>query len=91
MLGGILIINVMLTHFLGQHDQVLDAIKWATDYFVKCHVSKYELYGQVGDFATDHKFWGRPEDLNMTRPAYKIDRDQPGKKINFDCDRAIVL
>lgn len=74
--------DVFLTHSSGQHEQVLDAIKWATDYFVKCHVSKYELYGQVGDFAIDHKFWGRPEDLNMTRPAYKIDKNQPGAQIN---------
>ena len=31
----------------GELENAKLAIKWATDYFVKCHVSKYELYGQV--------------------------------------------
>lgn len=57
---------------------MLDALKWATDYFIKCHVSDYEFYGQVGSFQMDHDFWGRPEELNMTRPAYKIDAQHPG-------------
>jgi len=25
----------------------LDMLKWATDYFLKAHTSKYEFYGQV--------------------------------------------
>ncbi|KAJ8946377.1 hypothetical protein NQ314_008907 [Rhamnusium bicolor] len=66
---------------VGQYSQVLDAIKWSTDYFIKCHASPKELYGQVGDFSTDHAFWGRPEEMNMTRPAYKIDVDHPGSDL----------
>ena len=31
----------------GQLNHVLEAIKWATDYFIKCHVSEFEVYGQV--------------------------------------------
>lgn len=62
----------------GQLEELRRAIKWATDYFIKCHVSKYVFYGQVGDFSVDHAFWGRPEELNTTRPAYKIDSDHPG-------------
>lgn len=69
----------MLSTVLGEYDAMLDAIKWATDFFIKCHVSKHELYGQIGDFETDHKFWGRPEDMNMSRPAYKINETHPGK------------
>lgn len=57
---------------------MVDAIKWSSDYFLKCHVAPYEFYGQVGDFFIDHKFWGRPEDMNMTRPAYKITKEHPG-------------
>ncbi|GJQ84739.1 hypothetical protein Trydic_g6731, partial [Trypoxylus dichotomus] len=63
----------------GQYENVLDAIKWATDYFIKCHVSKNEFYGQVGDFDIDLDYWGRPEDMNMSRPAYKIDEARPGE------------
>jgi hypothetical protein len=32
----------------GQTGYLLDAIKWGTDYFIKCHVSANEFYGQVG-------------------------------------------
>ena len=31
----------------GEYDNLLDAIKWGTDYFIKCHVSDNEFYGQV--------------------------------------------
>ena len=31
----------------GQYDQVLNSIKWATDYFIKAHTKKEEFYGQV--------------------------------------------
>ncbi|KAJ8917405.1 hypothetical protein NQ315_002429 [Exocentrus adspersus] len=65
----------------GQYAEVLNAIKWSTDYFIKCHVSQYELYGQVGNFSLDHTFWGRPEEMNMTRPAYKIDKEHPGSDL----------
>lgn len=66
----------------GQLDEIRKAIKWATDYFIKCHVSEFVFYGQVGDFSVDHTYWGRPEELNTTRPAYKIDPDHPGKCIS---------
>ncbi|XP_059490263.1 endoglucanase E-4-like [Neocloeon triangulifer] len=66
------------------------AIKWATDYFIKCHVSPYEFYGQVGDFNLDHTFWGRPEDLNMTRPSYKIDTQHPGSDLAGETAAALA-
>ena len=61
-----------------QLDEIHKAIRWATDYFIKCHVSENVLYGQVGDFTLDHMFWGRPEELSTVRPAYKIDPEHPG-------------
>lgn len=63
----------------GQLEELRKAVKWATDYFIKCHVNETTFYGQVGDFTLDHKFWGRPEDLNTSRPAFKIDTEHPGK------------
>jgi endoglucanase len=74
----------------GQRDHGLDAVKWATDYFIKCHISPFEFYGQVGDFAMDHTFWGRPEDLNMTRPAYKIDVNHPGSDLAGEASAALA-
>ena len=38
----------------GQWDQLLEMVKWGTDYFVKCHSAKNELYVQVGDGMIDH-------------------------------------
>jgi len=55
------------------------AVKWATDYFLKAHTAPNEFYGQVGRGDLDHSFWGRPEDMTMARPAYKIDTSRPGK------------
>jgi len=71
----------------GQLDEVRRAIKWASDYFIKCHVSENALYGQVGDFSIDHTFWGRPEDLNTSRPAYKIDPEHPGTRQNVSSNK----
>ena len=31
----------------GEFDYLLDAVKWGTDYFIKCHVADNEFYGQV--------------------------------------------
>ena len=30
-----------------EYDNLLKAIKWGTDFFIKCHVSDNEFYGQV--------------------------------------------
>jgi hypothetical protein len=55
------------------------AVKWATDYFLKAHVAPTEFYGQVGRVDLDHSSWGRPEDMTMERPAYKVNTSRPGK------------
>jgi hypothetical protein len=44
-------------------------------------VSENEFYGQVGEGGPDHAYWGRPEDMTMSRPAYKIDTSHPGKNL----------
>ncbi|KAJ8676432.1 hypothetical protein QAD02_012219 [Eretmocerus hayati] len=73
----------------GQLDILRSTVKWATDYFIKCHTNEYELYGQVGDFGIDHTFWGRPEDLNTSRPAYKIDAKHPGSDLAGETSAAL--
>lgn len=66
----------------GQWDELLDAVKWGTDYFLKAHVSEggktKELYVQVGDGHADHAYWGPPENMTMARPSFKIDPANPG-------------
>lgn len=71
--------HVFCTPRTDEWENALSSIRWAAEYFIKCHVSDYEFYGQVGDFNLDQSFWGRPEDMNMSRPAYKIDKERPGK------------
>nr|AXQ39830.1 beta-1,4-endoglucanase [Diploptera punctata] len=66
------------------------AIKWATDYFLKCHVSENEFYGQVGEGNLDHNWWGRPEDMTMERPAYKIDAQNPGSDLAGETAAALA-
>ncbi|XP_030747548.1 uncharacterized protein LOC115876022 [Sitophilus oryzae] len=74
---------------IGEYESVLDIIKHGTDYFMKCHVSPNELYGQVGDFKTDHKYWGRPEEMNISRPAYKINETNPGTDLAAEVSAAL--
>ncbi|KAK8724731.1 hypothetical protein OTU49_017490, partial [Cherax quadricarinatus] len=66
------------------------AVKWATDYFLKAHTAKDELYGQVGAGGPDHAFWGRPEDMTMERPSYKIDDGHPGSDLAGETAAALA-
>jgi hypothetical protein len=62
----------------GALDSGRKALKYGTDYFLKAHTAANEFYGQVGQGDVDHAYWGRPEDMTMSRPAYKIDTSKPG-------------
>jgi len=64
----------------GQLDEALDAIKWGTDYFIKCHTATNEFYYQVGSGSGDHAWWGPVEVLErvMSRPSYKVTVSSPG-------------
>jgi hypothetical protein len=35
----------------------------------------------VADPYVDHSYWGRPEDMTMYRPAYKLSPEAPGSDI----------
>nr|AXQ39832.1 beta-1,4-endoglucanase [Diploptera punctata] len=71
-------------------DEARAAVKWATDYFLKCHVSEHELYGQVGDLTLDSATWSRPEDMVTDRPAFKIDEDNPGSDLAGETAAALA-
>nr|AMH40394.1 glycoside hydrolase family 9 [Timema cristinae] len=66
------------------------ALKWATDYFIKAHTSEFEFYGQVGDGIADHNYWGRPEDMTMDRPAFKITESAPGSDLAAETAAALA-
>nr|CAD7401063.1 unnamed protein product [Timema poppensis] len=71
-------------------DDAHKAIKWATDYFIKAHVSEFEFYGQVGQGQVDHDYWGRPEDMTMARPAYMISTSAPGSDLAAETAAALA-
>ncbi|MGE6631437.1 glycoside hydrolase family 9 protein [Bacillus sp. NPDC077027] len=62
-------------------DDILDQIKWATDYFLKAHTAPNEFWAQVGDGHVDHSWWGPAEVMPMSRPAFKIDESCPGTEV----------
>ena len=78
----------------GQLDEFLDTLRWGTDYLLRAHVSDGQttqaFYGQVGDAAVDHQYWGRPEDMTMPRPAYSIDPENPGSDLAAETAAALA-
>lgn len=74
----------------GQLEEILDNIRWATDYFMKAHTAPNELYGQVGNGTADHNWWGPAEVMPMERPAYKIDADHPGSDLAGETAAALA-
>ncbi|XP_069191565.1 endoglucanase E-4 [Procambarus clarkii] len=74
----------------GQTEYAQAAIKWATDYFLKCHTAKDEFWGQVGDSCIDSNLWGAPEYMTMERPSYKIDEENPGSDLASETAAALA-
>ncbi|XP_041455178.1 endoglucanase E-4-like isoform X1 [Lytechinus variegatus] len=75
----------------GQYENAKKQLRWATDYFIKCHVSESdELFVQVGDGHADHSSWGRPEDMTMYRPSMKITRSNPGSDVAGETAAALA-
>jgi len=75
----------------GQLNFLLDEIKWATDYLIKCHPSPNEFYYQVGNGHADHAWWGPAEVLAMERPAYKVDKNNPGSTVTGQTAASLAI
>ncbi|MDQ3003587.1 MAG: glycoside hydrolase family 9 protein, partial [Fibrobacterota bacterium] len=62
---------------------LLDEVKYAADYFIRCARSETEFYNQVGDGALDHKNWVTsvhmatlsPQEGGQVRKVYKNPSD----------------
>jgi len=74
----------------GQLEPLLENIKWATDYFIKCHPEPNVYYYQVGDGNADHAWWGPAEAMPMQRPAYKLDKSSPGSAVSAQTAAALA-
>ncbi|XP_071145715.1 endoglucanase G-like [Mytilus edulis] len=71
--------------------EMYDCIRWPLEWMLKCHTGKNELYVQVGDGGKDHAFWGRPEDMKMDRPAFKITATNPGSDVAAEYAAAMAV
>lgn len=67
----------------GQLDDILDEIKWATDYFIKAHPSANEFYYDCGYGESDHSVWAPHELLEYLteRKSFKVDTSTPGSDV----------
>lgn len=65
----------------GQLDYIIDNIRWVNDYLMKCHPKDDVYYYQVGNGSADHAWWGAAEVMQMARPAYKVDINNPGSAV----------
>jgi endoglucanase len=70
----------------GQSDELLAAVKWGTDYLLKCHVldasGKTSLFvAQVGDADADHALWQPAETETILRPALAVTASKPGSDV----------
>lgn len=74
----------------AQLPYMLANLRWAADYFVKAHVSPNELYGQVGEGAADHAWWGAAEVMPMARRSYKITATCPGSDLAGETAAALA-
>lgn len=74
----------------GEFNNLLDSLRWPLNYFIKCHTSPNVFYGQVGDGYADHSWWGRPEDMTMSRPAYKLTTSAPGSDLAAETAAALA-
>ncbi|KAK9081480.1 hypothetical protein Syun_030804 [Stephania yunnanensis] len=71
-------------------ENVHAAIRWGTDYFLKCTPKKNHLYVQVGDPVLDHQCWMRPENMKTPRTVLEIDESRPGTEIAAETAAAMA-
>ncbi len=74
----------------GAQGELLDAVRWGTDWLLKAHTAPNELYGQVGEGGADHAYWGPPEGMTMPRPSFKITESRPGTELAGEAAAALA-
>ena len=67
------------------------AIRWATDYFIKCvTATPNTLYVGVEDPTTDHKCWERPEDMYTAQTVYLVSTSKLGSDVAGETAAALA-
>lgn len=44
----------------------------------------------MGKLSLDHDYWGRPEDMTMDRPTYKLTTSHPGSDLAAETAAALA-
>ncbi len=93
MLGWSLIVDYEAYEESGQLEYALGNIKWANDYFIKCHPEDEVYYYQVGNGGQDHTFWGPAEvvEYRMDRPSYCVTIDNPGSAVTGETAASLAI
>lgn len=83
MLGWSIIDDADAYRESGQMEYAMSNIKWAADYFIKCHPEDEVYYYQVGSGGQDHSYWGAAETVSykMQRPSYCVTKSNPGSAV----------
>ncbi|XP_074322577.1 LOW QUALITY PROTEIN: endoglucanase 9-like [Apium graveolens] len=75
----------------GTIAKVREAIRWATDYLLKCaRAEPGKLFVGVGDPNADHKCWERPEDMDTVRSVYFVSSSNPGSDVAAETAAALA-
>ena len=76
-----------------QLEYALANIRWANEYFIKCHPSDEVYYYQVGDGNADHGWWGPAEcvEYQMARPSYRVDAQNPGSAVTAETSASLAV
>ncbi len=75
-----------LTYALGN-------IRWANEYFIRCHPSDEVYYYQVGNGSQDHTWWGPCECVSyqMSRPSYCVTAENPGSAVTAEAAASLAV
>lgn len=73
-----------------QLELIREHLRHVNDYFLRCHTAPEEFWGQVGSGGIDHAWWGSAEVMQMPRPAYKIDAQNPGSDLAAETAAAMA-
>ena len=57
---------------------------------METNLKRFIANHKVGDGNVDHAYWGRPEDMTMARPAFKITPQKPGSDLAAETAAALA-
>lgn len=80
---------------INQWQYLKNNLRFVNDYFLKCHIrnpdgSTQRFYGQVGNGSADHAWWGPAEVMQMNRPSYYVDPNNPGSDLTGETAAALA-